>query len=424
MNRNHRHLVIRPSAKESATTSARRPSFTLLELLISLGIILILATLTMRLLNATLNSDRIRNGSRELQSFLVGARDRAIHAGQPRGVRLIPDPTNQSIARSFVYVGASTSFTDSTQLSIDAFGNLNFIQANSPPAAPPLIKNYSLVWTNLWNLGLLPDGTPIQLTVGTTPINLYLTVSWTGMTPTLLPVGQPQTAPTFAVTTVPVGTTFPIDNPTVLGGTGASYALQLGPTIVSGDEPRSLPANVVIDLNSSILPLSWGSAGTFTSPLDIMFSSQGTVMGAPASDGRIHFVLSDLADVTGQKPIGGLPARSPLQLNAPWQPNTTYVPGNVIVPTPSTFIAFRCLTGGTTGAAASEPGWPTQANQTVPDSGGVSWQSFAKNPNLIVSLATATGRVTTHPVDLGTQLIPAGSGYDSFRFAETGEVTQ
>jgi hypothetical protein len=61
----------------------------------------------------------------------------------------------------------------------------------------------------------------------------------------------------------------------------------------------------------------------------------------------------------------------------------------------------------------------------------VIWQSFVKKANLIVSLATATGRVTTHPVDLTTPLsVPAANtdpsdpGYDSFRFAEVGTVTQ
>src|ERR1700677_2087704 len=96
--------------------AAGRASFTLLELLVSLGIILILATLTMRLLNATLNSDRIRNGARELQSFLAGARDRAIYAGQPRGVRLIQDPLDRSAVHSFVYIGAPSKFTDGTQV--------------------------------------------------------------------------------------------------------------------------------------------------------------------------------------------------------------------------------------------------------------------------------------------------------------------
>ena len=67
----------------------------------------ILATLTMRLLNATLNSDRIpQRHAREFQSFLAGTKDRALYAGQPRGVRLIQDPNRATRPRhSFVYIG-------------------------------------------------------------------------------------------------------------------------------------------------------------------------------------------------------------------------------------------------------------------------------------------------------------------------------
>ncbi len=412
MNREPQAFRCSTSRELPAAHAGNRASFTLLELLISLGIILILATLTMQLLNSTLNSDRIRNGARELQTYFAGARDRAIHAGQPRGVRLITDVVNPSTVRSFVYIGASSSFTDGSQLSIDVNGNISFM--NGTPTPP----NTSAVWTRLWNLGLLPNGTPIELTVGNTPILLYMSVSVTGL------AGG---TPTFAITTAPTGT-FPIaPTPIAAGTSGATYTLQLAPTVLSGDEPRSLPSNIVIDLNSSILPLVWGSAGSFSNTLDILFSPQGTVIGTPASDGKIHFVLADTSDTTGQTPIAGLPPRSPLQLDAPWQANTNYALGNVIVPTPSSFIAFRCVSstagqqsGGTIPGAFATI---TTANQSVTDN-TVTWQSFVKKSNLIVSLATATGRVTTHPVDVSTQLTPAGSGYDSFRFAEIGEVQQ
>ena len=73
MNRQYRKLLFGSARGGPARRHRRyRALFTLLELLVSLGIILILATLTMRLLNATLNSDRIRNGAREFQSFLAG----------------------------------------------------------------------------------------------------------------------------------------------------------------------------------------------------------------------------------------------------------------------------------------------------------------------------------------------------------------
>jgi Tfp pilus assembly protein FimT len=398
--------------------AAGRASFTLLELLVSLGIILILAVLTMRLLNATLNSDRIRNGARELQTFLSGARDRAIHAGQPRGVRFITDPNDRSTVRSFVYIGATNTFTDGSLLSIDPNGNIYFV-TNTPPAAPSASTTPTAVWTNLWNRGLLTDGTPIRLTVGSTPINLYLTVSATGTS---------ATGPTgFAVTTVPP-TTFPINFPFVATATSASYALQLAPTALSGDQPRALPTNIVIDLDNSMLPSGWTSPGGYSDKLDVLFAPNGTVMGPAASAGRIHFVLSEFADASvpvplpGNSTVTGVPlmdATNTWSLGStsgtygPWAATTNYTLESWVVPNPLNDLAFRCVVAGQTGG-----GQPAQFATATPGSqftdGTVTWECYNPKTRVIVSLATLTGRVTTSPVD------PA----DRFRFAEVGEVTQ
>ncbi len=99
-----------------------RSGFTLIELLVAVSIILVLAVITIRLVNTSLDGDRLRTGSREVQSYLAGARDRAVYAGQPRGVRFIPDPNDPYSIRSFVYIGAPTSFTDGQQLTLAANG--------------------------------------------------------------------------------------------------------------------------------------------------------------------------------------------------------------------------------------------------------------------------------------------------------------
>ncbi len=215
--------------------------------------------------------------------------------------------------------------------------------------------------------------------------------------------------------------TWALTKPYAGSSANVAYTIQLSPAILTGEQPRSLPDRIAIDLRSSVLPTSWPSPSA-SSNLDVLFSPQGVVTGQVASSGRIHFVLSDIADTTAQTVIGGLSNR--FQLNAPWQPGTIYQVGNVIVPTPSSYLAFRCTTAGTSSALASQPNWSVQPNVTVNDN-TVVWQSFVKKANLIVSLATATGRVTTSPVDVADTL-PLGtvSAYDSFRYAEIGEVTQ
>ena len=128
----------------------RPKGFTLIELMVSISIVLVLATLTFTLLNVTLDSDRLKGGSRELQSFLTGARDRAVYAGQPRGVRLLPDPADPSTVRSFTYIGAPSNYTDGSLIQIAADKRTIIVVANPPPAvSPPAVGTPPSTWPGL-----------------------------------------------------------------------------------------------------------------------------------------------------------------------------------------------------------------------------------------------------------------------------------
>src|SRR5688500_14039008 len=93
-------------------TTRNRQGFTLIELLVVIGILVVLTTLTVMLVNITQNEDRIRAGAAQVQSYLEGARDRAIHAGEPRGVRFLPDTNTPNVATSLIYIGAPTIYGD------------------------------------------------------------------------------------------------------------------------------------------------------------------------------------------------------------------------------------------------------------------------------------------------------------------------
>src|SRR4029077_16315683 len=69
----------------------RRSGFTLTELLVVITIILILSTLVFAVFNAGRSSDRMRSAARVAQSAFLGAKDRALHAKDLRGVRLTRD---------------------------------------------------------------------------------------------------------------------------------------------------------------------------------------------------------------------------------------------------------------------------------------------------------------------------------------------
>lgn len=73
--------------------SPRRGGFTLVELLVVIGIILILAAMTIGAINLSVTTERVRSGARQIQSLIEGARDRAIYAGEARGIRILVDET-------------------------------------------------------------------------------------------------------------------------------------------------------------------------------------------------------------------------------------------------------------------------------------------------------------------------------------------
>ncbi|MDB5349441.1 MAG: pilE [Planctomycetota bacterium] len=66
--------------------------FTLTELLVVILIIVLLSAATLPAILPALNSRRVSEGSRLLQSEFARARDAAVRANAPRGFRLIPDP--------------------------------------------------------------------------------------------------------------------------------------------------------------------------------------------------------------------------------------------------------------------------------------------------------------------------------------------
>src|SRR5258708_6379300 len=81
----------------------RRSGFTLVELLVVIVILLIIAALAFAVFKGN-STDKMRPPARISQSAFLGAKDRALHARELRGVRLTRDMTDPTLANGFVYL--------------------------------------------------------------------------------------------------------------------------------------------------------------------------------------------------------------------------------------------------------------------------------------------------------------------------------
>ena len=122
-----------------------RNAFTLVELLVVITILLILATLAVVVFKG--GGEKTRSAARIAQSAFLGAKDRALHAKDLRGVRLIRDTTTPSLVIGFVFLQPLPMLTypngsirlerlDYDQNSVADSPDMLVVRGNSAPATP------------------------------------------------------------------------------------------------------------------------------------------------------------------------------------------------------------------------------------------------------------------------------------------------
>ena len=85
--------MARHGTRSNRQRHSRRPGgFTLIELLVVISIIILVSAVTLPTLIPALQNRQVNEGARILQGALAGARDAAIRANAPRGIRLLSDP--------------------------------------------------------------------------------------------------------------------------------------------------------------------------------------------------------------------------------------------------------------------------------------------------------------------------------------------
>ncbi|MCC7422903.1 MAG: prepilin-type N-terminal cleavage/methylation domain-containing protein [Planctomycetaceae bacterium] len=248
------------TAHKAPRCTARR-GFTLIELLVAITILLILATMTFTLFNASMKGDQIRTAARQIQSYVEGARDRALHARADRGVRFLRDPNNPATINAMLFIQAQDP--EEGTLILDA--------TDKRTVTNPL------GWDELVEKGLLSTN------------GAYISLTFAGQT-FLYSIRQE---------TVMMTTSWKLSRQLVGGasytaGTTIPYKLYLPPAVMPNQEPRLLPASILVDLNHSRYPAAWR---TTPDNMDIMFSPRGTVSGSISSVGNIHLLLADVRDI-------------------------------------------------------------------------------------------------------------------------------
>ncbi len=359
-----------------------RSGFTLIELLVVVTIMLILVGMTVTAIDFSFTSERIRSGARQLASALEGARDRAIFAREPRGLRLLVDPDEPRMVSGMIYIGGAKNWSE---------GRIQLERADL--VAPPGVDGPEVVivrgdaacgWSALKDRGFMglfedinlngildlgEDSPPIgngngvldrdapRIKIPADDNGTWYTVRTDLLTPAnqILYLISAYRDP---------GTTPPNEVRAFQGGGPSTYILELPPRILPDAQPILLPEGVVIDLDASQVPADWRPAAPpaatvmaldlqfsrpYSSHMDILFSPRGVVTGPLAATGLIHLYVAERKDVVhtvdegvtgstyvaaggtvidtrrpprfGTTPTGSLPAGNPLL-------QTPLVPGN------------------------------------------------------------------------------------------------
>ena len=368
---------------------SRRHGFTLVELLVVIGIVVLLMTFTVASIDYAMDNERVRSAARQLQSTLAGARDRAIYAGEPRGVRLLVDGTNPRTVDTLIFIQPAPPFPwegeRARMIDLERPDN----DGDGTPDDPSVIvvhggedtdgdgeSDVSPGWWHLKRRGLLTSRARIRIPAGDG--------GWYEVDTRLIDTTQAVTSDQYLLLTVPYRDPPPstVNDDDVTVFSGLTYELELPPVPMSEDAMQ-LPERVVIDLDGSKIPDYWRPSvpldpepygDPYLGFMDILFSPRGTVIGPVASSGLLNFHLCERG-------------------------------------------AVNRITVDATGAARRplfEGGIPVIPSDT--------FEGEPIGDRKIVTLFTRTGGILTSEVD-GTDLDGDYAADDPYRFAETGKAT-
>jgi prepilin-type N-terminal cleavage/methylation domain-containing protein len=333
----------------------RRKAFTLMELLVVIGLLALLMALTAVYFVTFNPSEQTRRGSDQLAAWLLSARQQAKRDGRPTGVVLVdgngnPLPANGApplFASGVVFIQQPDDFAQGvyigrnfTQLPGPANRQVfNIAQIQSPTVDltnttffPVLAGDYfelsgGGVLRRIINFPNSKPPSPVRLTNPTARPELRIYELCLAPVP---PVPNPPTPFTAADYTgidlpdpggaipPPTGPGLVVGTPPTLNGKlpligPANYRIIPQPRILASEAPRMLPENVVIDCNVQPWNTNYSPNGALSNPptrplppspsnpnpkgltqFEVLFSPSGSVIGRSSAAGMIWLWVRNL----------------------------------------------------------------------------------------------------------------------------------
>lgn len=335
-------MLFRPSITTDRSAGCRHDTFrgggfTLVEMLVVIVILLILMSVTVSVVNVSLDGERVRSGSRQLQSLLMGARDRASHANMPRGIRFEVDPSvtraedvnnngqldagedlngNNSldvfpVVRSAVYIGANDNWRQGSvavhrfytedldnDFVLDAGEDANGNGQLDVDRRPCLVRGSFTEWQSLIARGQLIIGSRIRLGSRWYTIDSFANLGLVGVPDPWIVISPPFQESSSSDELFPSS----LPRPVVARFGEGDYEVTLMPRVLPNARPVQFPTGVLLDIGLSKLPTIWSNPNFLTR--DVMFSPRGSVVGDTGARGVLHFLLNDQVDIIGgRKPL-------------------------------------------------------------------------------------------------------------------------
>ena len=242
-----------------------RTGFTLIEMLVVIGIMLVIAGLIALLMPNWAQRGRVNSAAVQVQQWFLVAKQMAVLDQAPRGVRLLPDPNNPNLLTKLQYIKQPEDFAGGQ---ISTFpGDTSVVQ----------IENVSLD---------LFGGNPSNPNVWLIQPGDHVQIGGSGMVRQIKPLNPAD--PTYSSIIRSGGKysldlkspfIYPVDPPT------SAFKIIRGPRIM-GEEALDLANDIAIDLSTNDKPYAASYGGSITrngnnstDPVDIMFAPNGAVMG-------------------------------------------------------------------------------------------------------------------------------------------------